>query len=195
MVKFTSRKLKGGTSMKENSSIQKVCSFYVSNMHFATMILPFANKKMVEKTNLITFFENSFTTNIELVLSRLTISEERKKELLDINWKDTNVTKYLNIEKILKTELDKNGDNIVIINGREEYINIANNCIERYLGRNRKKIETKKVKIMNFYEVGTFNENIKEILDKHEFVFNTAGEHKINEIFEGYKRSNEIINI
>ena len=181
--------------MKENSSIQKVCSFYVSNMHFATMILPFASKKMVEKTNLITFFENSFTTNIELVLSRLTISEERKKELLDINWKDTNVTKYLNIEKILKTKLDKNGDNIIIINGREEYINIVNDCIERYLGRNHKKIEANKVKIMNFYEVGTFNENIKEILDKHEFVFNTAGEHKINEIFEGYKKSNEIVNI
>jgi len=181
--------------MKENSSTQKVCSFYVSNMHFATMILPFASKQVEEKTNLVTFFENSFTTNIELVLSRLTISEERKKELLDINWKDTNVIKYLNIEKKLKTELNKNQKNIIIINGNEEYINIINDCIEKYLEKNHKKVEEKNIKIMNFYEVGTFNENIKEILDKHEFVFNTAGEHKIDEIFEGYKRSNEKINI
>ena len=72
---------------------------------------------------------------------------------------------------------------------------MVNDCIERYLEKNHKKIEGKNIKIMNFYEVGTFNENIKEILDKHEFVFNTAGEHKINEIFEGYKKSNEIISI
>ena len=181
--------------MKENSSTQKVCSFYVSNMHFATMILPFVSKQVEEKTNLITFFENSFTTNIELVLSRLTISEERKKELLDINWKDTNVTKYLNIEKKLKTELIKNENNIIIINGSEEYINIINDCIKKCLQKNHKKIETKNNKIINFYEVGTFNENIKEILDKHEFVFNTAGEHKINDIFEGYRKNNQKINI
>ena len=181
--------------MKENSSTQKVCSFYVSNMHFATMILPFANKQMEEKTNIVTFFENNFTTNIELVLSRLTIAEERKKELMDINWKDTNVTKYLNIEKILKNNLIKNEKNIIIINGKEEYIRVTNECVERFLEKNHKKMMAKNIKIMDFYEVGTFNENIKEILDKHDFVFNTAGEHKIEEIFEGYKKSEEKVNI
>ena len=93
--------------MKKLSSTQKVCSFYVSNMHFATMILPFVNKQIVAKTNIITFFENNFTTNIELVLSRLTITEERKKELLSINWKDSKTIKYLNIEKMLKSKLSK----------------------------------------------------------------------------------------
>jgi len=181
--------------MREYSNTQKVCSFYVSNIHFATMILPFANKQMEEKTNIVTFFENNFTTNIELVLSRLTIAEERKKELMDINWKDTNVTKYLNIEKILKNSLSKNEKNIIVINGREEYISMANECIERYLQKNHKKMISTNVKIINFYEVGSFNENIKEILDKHEFVFNTAGEHKIEEVFEGYKKSNEKVNI
>ena len=63
--------------MKENSSTQKVCSFYVSNMHFATMILPFANKQEEEKRKIVTFFENDLTTNIELVLSTIIISEER----------------------------------------------------------------------------------------------------------------------
>ena len=54
--------------MRETSSTQKVCSFYVSNMHFATMILPFVNRQMEEQTEIVTFFENNFTTNIELVL-------------------------------------------------------------------------------------------------------------------------------
>ena len=139
--------------MKENSSTQKVCSFYVSNMHFATMILPFVNKQEEEKRKIVTFFENDFTTNIELVLSRLTISEERKKKLLNIDWKNTNTIKYVNIEKILKTKLNKNGKNVIIVNGNEEYINIVNDCIEKYMKKNDKKMEKDKIKIIDFYEV------------------------------------------
>ena len=139
--------------MRETSSTQKVCSFYVSNMHFATMILPFVNRQMEEQTEVVTFFENNFTTNIELVLSRLTISEERKKKLLNIDWKNTNTIKYLNIEKILKAKLNKNGKNVIIVNGNEEYINIVNDCIEKYMKKNDKKMEKDKIKIIDFYEV------------------------------------------
>ena len=180
--------------MKENSSTQKVCSFYVSNMHFATMILPFVNKQEEEKRKIVTFFENDFTTNIELVLSRIIISEERKKELLNINWKNTDIIKYINIEKILKTQLNKNNENIIIVNGSTDYINNVNECIERYLEKNSKKIDVKNIKIINFYEVGSFNENIKEILDKHDLIFNTSGEHRIEDIFDGYKKMEKRVN-
>ncbi len=180
--------------MKENSSTQKVCSFYVSNMHFATMILPFVNKQEEEKRKIVTFFENDFTTNIELVLSRIIILEERKKELLNINWKNTDIIKYINIEKILKTQLNKNNENIIIVNGNTDYINNVNECIERYLEKNSKKIDAKNIKIINFYEVGSFNENIKEILDKHDLIFNTSGEHRIEDIFDGYKKMEKKVN-
>lgn len=178
--------------MREKTNAKKVCSFYVSNMHFATMILPWTNKKLEEKTKIITFFENNFTTNIELVLSRLIITEERKKELIDINWKNTIVEKYLNIEKILKNGLAKNEKCVIIINGTEEYINLANEFIEKFIEKNSKKIEQKDIKIINFYEVGSFNENIKEILDKHQLIFNTSGEHRIEDVFEGYEKTEKI---
>ena len=142
--------------MRETCSTQKVCSFYVSNMHFATMILPFVNKQMEEKNKIITFFENNFTTNIELVLSKLITTEDRKKELLNINWKNTKADKSINIERILKTKLLKNGKNIIIVNGNEEYINIVNNFIEKYIEKNHKKIEINDIKIINFYEVREF---------------------------------------
>lgn len=178
--------------MREKTNAKKVCSFYVSNMHFATMILPWTNKKLEEKTKIITFFENNFTTNIELVLSRLIITEERKKELIDINWKNTIVEKYLNIEKILKNGLGKNEKCVIIINGTEEYINLTNEFIEKFIEKNSKKIEQKDIKIINFYEVGSFNENIKEILDKHQLIFNTSGEHRIEDVFEGYEKTEKI---
>lgn len=139
--------------MNKISNTQKVCGFYVSNIHFATMILPFANRQLEEKTNIITFFENNFTTNIELVLSRLTLSEQRKKEILSINWRDTNNVKYLNIERILKTNLKKQEKNLIIINGTEEYINTVNDGIERYVQKNAKKINCNNFKLMNFFEV------------------------------------------
>ena len=88
--------------MLEKNCIQKVCSFYVSSMHFATMILPYISKQIEAKTNIITFFENNYTTNIELVLSKLTIKEEEKKKILEINWKNTNGINCFNTEKLLK---------------------------------------------------------------------------------------------
>lgn len=143
--------------MKETGSTQKVCSFYVSNMHFATMILPFVNKQIEEKTPIITFFETDFTTNIELVLSKLLISEERKKELLNINWKQSiNQTKYINLEKSLKNQINKKGKNIIIINGNTNYINIINEELDRFAEKFNKKIEKNSIKIINFFEVREF---------------------------------------
>ena len=139
--------------MRETSSTQKVCSFYVSNMHFATMILPFVNRQMEGKNKIITFFENNIITNIELVLSKLITTEERKKELLNINWKNTKVDKHSNIEKHLKTNLCKKAKHIIIVNGEEEYITAVNNYIERYIEKNHKKLELNNIKVMNFYEV------------------------------------------
>ena len=140
----------------QSSTTQKVCSFYVSNMHFATMVLPYISKQIEAKTNIITFFENNYTTNIELVLSRLTMKEESKKKLLEVNWKNTDVIKYMDIEKVLKNKYSKNNQNLIIINGRDEYINIVNNCINRYIEKNYKKIDSSKIKIMDFYEMRKF---------------------------------------
>lgn len=140
----------------QSSTTQKVCSFYVSNMHFATMVLPYISKQIEAKTNIITFFENNYTTNIELVLSRLTMKEESKKKLLEVNWKNTDAIKYMDIEKVLKHNYLKNHQNLIIINGRDEYINMINNCINRYIEKNYKKIDTDKIKIMDFFEMRKF---------------------------------------
>lgn len=181
--------------MEENSKAKKVCSFYVSNMHFATMILPFLNTEIEEETKIITFLENNFTTNIELVLSRLTLEEQRKREILNINWENTKLSKFTNIEKKLKNDLLKSGKTLIIVNGTEEYINYLNMVIDKVLEKNQKKFNKNQIKIINFYEVSIFNENITEILNNHEKVFNTSGEHEISEIFDGYGKKLNAQNI
>ena len=172
--------------MKDNSRVQKECGFYINNMHFATMILPFVNKQLEENTKIITFFENDYTINIELVLSKLKISDEKKKALLNINWSNNKSIKYLSIDKYLNKEINKKRINLILINGNSNYINHIHMQIERFIQNNIRKDE--KIKIIDFYEVGKFDENITEILNYHELLFNTAGEHKIEEIFHDYKR-------
>ena len=140
----------------KESTVKRACSFYVSSMHFATMILPFVNKQMEEQSQIVTFFENNYTTNIELVLSRLTLKEETKKKLLEINWRDTKNVEYTQVEKALKSNLSKKNNNIIIINGNDKYINIINNHIELYIEKNHKKINKNQIKVMDFYEVRKF---------------------------------------
>ena len=41
---------------------------------------------------------------------------------------------------------------------------------------------------------GSFNENIREILDKHQAIYNSSGEHKIKDVFDGYESKEEKIN-
>ena len=91
-----------------------------------------------------------------------------------------------NIEKLIKTNLFKEENLDIIVYGGEKYINIVNEIINKTLNKNNKIIEEKNIKIINCYTVNDFKENIKEILDTHDVMFNTSGEHKIEEIFDGY---------
>lgn len=170
--------------MERKCVIKKSCSFYISDMHFATMVIPFIKKQTENEANVITFLENNYKNNIELVLERTTIKDEQKKKILNINWSENNTNKYQNIEKMLKEKIMQNKENIIIINGKQEYINMINECLEKFLETNISRYENTTIFIMDFYEVGTFNENITEILDNHDIIFNTSGEHKIEEVFD-----------
>ena len=170
--------------MKEKCVIKRSCSFYISDMHFATMLMPFIKKQVENKINVTTFLENNYSNNIELVLARMKLQEEQKKQILNINWKENKNNKYSNIDKLLKNNILKGKENVIIINGKKEYLEIINVMVRKFLDKNSNKYEDTTIFIMDFYEVGTFNENITEILNKHEFIFNTSGEHKIEDVFE-----------
>ena len=41
----------------QQTKITKFCSFYVSDWHMVTMLLPYINKKMNEQTKIVTILE------------------------------------------------------------------------------------------------------------------------------------------
>ncbi len=169
-----------------NLKIRKVCGFNISSIHFSMMILPYINKELEQEKSIITILEGNLEKNIKQVLSKITINNESKEKILNINWKDTDIRKS-SIERILKTELTEEKNNLdIIVYGSEKYINFVNDNISKFISKNDKTLGEKNIKIIDCYTVSDFNENIREILDNHDVMFNTSGEHKIEEIFDGY---------
>lgn len=168
--------------MGESNSIKKVCGFYVSSVHLITMLLPYLNKRIEEQIEVIPVLEFDLRKNVETILSKIVLNEKNKKQILSINWKNTKVQKYSNIEGNLK-EINRGGkEAIILISGSKRYIKIANDMIEKYLSKN--KDYKKCVTIINCFEVEEFDDDIREILDEHEFIINTSGINRIEDVFE-----------
>lgn len=168
----------------QKTSVSKLCSFYVSDWHIVTMLLPYINKQINNNVKIIPILENSIQENIQTLVNKLNFKD--KEKILNINWKEIKGLKYSNINNLIKN--NKKEELLIIVKGNKEYIKIVNENVQRSIEKNK----IYKIKIVNCYEVMEFNEGIQEILDEHDKILNTSGEKEINEIFEGYKRNNKI---
>ncbi len=193
MVKFTSgqkTKEKGDKNMKEyENQIIKVCSFYVNDWHLTTMILPHIKRTIEENTKVLTILENSIKNRVEELLSKMNLNPITQNKILEINWTSSLICKYSDIKNKIESVASDIEQINIIVNGTEEYIEIANSNIEKVI----KNVKGKKVTIINCYEVTKYKE-INQILDKHDFVLNTSGIKNIEEVFPNYKKRESNIN-
>ena len=171
--------------MERFNSIKKVCGFYVSSVHLVTMLLPYLNKKIEEQIEIIPFLEFDLRKNVETILSKIVLNEKDKERILNINWKNTKIQKITNIESKLKEKTKREKELIVLISGSKKYIKEVNEIVNKYFSkyRNNKKYIT----VINCFEVEEFDDDIREILDEHEYIINTSGINKIEDVFEIYK--------
>lgn len=166
------------------NNIEKICSFYVSDWHLVTMLLPYINKQINEKANIITLLEMDIEENIRILIQKLNLKNE--EEILNLDWKKSNGKKYSEVEKKIKGLKNNEELNIIFINGSKNYIDITNKNIEKFLKDNKNKYQRINIKIIDCFEVGEFNVNIREILNTHDKILNTSGEKEICDVFEGY---------
>lgn len=104
-----------------NEKVEKICSFYVSDWHLVTMLLPYINKKIEEKSKITTILEKDIESNIETLVEKLNLKKSEK--ILEINWKKQEVKKYSKLAQILSKQIDYNvTENIILVNGTKEYI-------------------------------------------------------------------------
>lgn len=171
--------------MYDIKRIKKVCSFCVSDLHLITMLLPYLDKKIKEKERVITMLENNLTEHVKLVLSRLTLNDENKKELLNINWNGKLIYEYEELKQKIKNKYNDTNKLNIIISGSKEYIENVNKNLIKLL----ENIETNnEIKIINCYDITQLDDDIKTILKTHDIILNTSGEKAISEVFEGYEK-------
>ena len=165
MLKFI-YEIYGGNNMNK----EKLCCFYLNDIHLITMLLPYINKRINESTQIITILEKDISKSAKKVIDG--IQGKKSKALLEVNWENKKVS-YL-YEADIK-------DKLILIMGSDNYINEANKIID-----DRKE----NCKILNCYEMMQGSENLNEILDMHNKVVNTAGEKYPEEVFTGYTQKN-----
>lgn len=170
----------------ENIILKKTCSFYISEYHLVTMLLPYIKQKIDEKNAIKTLLEDNIKSNMETLIAGVNLNEDNKEKILNLNWQKTSPYKYEVIENELNQITNRTENMNIIVSGKSEYIDVVNRNIEKWLKKTSKKL--KSVTINNCYEVIQFNQNIKEILDKHDKILNTSGEQEIENVFDGYKK-------
>ncbi len=129
------------------------CSFYVSEYHLLTILLPYIDEQISNLKNVKLILEEDMIECVKKYLKRYEINN--MSSIIRLGWKK---------EKNNKFEIDENIDNIIIC-GHEKFIDNVNSdisCIKR------------NIEIVNCYNVENLN-NLKEIVKGHDFVLRTNG--------------------
>ena len=154
--------------------IKRVCGFYVNEWHLTTMILPYIVKRLEKGDKLVNVFQYDIKNNIKELLSKMNINAKTEKRLLEINWTSNNIE---NISK--KCEVQ------IIIAGEFDYVAKENQKIQPAV----RDVKDREITIINLYKI-VDNKNISDILDENEYVINTSGIKRIEEVFTEYKKTN-----
>ena len=159
--------------MKESiNTKEKICTFYANDYHFEMITLPYINERIEKDDEIIILTENNLEETMEDVLQRTNLKEDKKKEILKLNWKNNNLEKIETIEEKIKQEKDI----IIFVKGKENYIQKTNKDIERWIPKE------KHVKIIDCYSVEELGENLDVVMDKYDKILKVTGEKKIEKI-------------
>lgn len=144
----------------KEDKIQKSCCFYASDYHLEMIILPYINKKIDEKAQVTIITEKNLSKTIETVVSKINLPEQRKQEILEIDWKNN---KNNQIGELINTKKEV----AIFVIGSKKYIEKTNKEID-----NINKIEN--INIVNCYNFQEVKNNMVEIVDKHKKVINSS---------------------
>lgn len=129
------------------------CSFYVSEYHLLTILLPYINEQISNFKNVEVILENDMIDYVRKYLKRNEMFNMSK--IIKLNWKKT---------KKDAVEIKEDTD-VVIICGKEGFIENVSEKIE----------ERENVKeVVNCFNIESLN-NLENVVKKHDFVLRTNG--------------------
>ena len=166
--------------MQGNKTI-KACNFFVSEWHLFAALLPYLKDELKKNNKIIFISQDKLENKLKELTQKISVKFENKNGIDDITWIDGDTILNLN------SEYEKTS---IIIQGTYDYIETINNLLSQGL----KKV-FKECLIINCYDVFDTNNMLHEILEKHDYIFNTGGLHKKEEIFPDYKSDQKVARI
>ena len=118
---------------KNQLTKEKTCAFYASDYHFEMISLPYIEKNLEDNKDIIVLTENSLEDTMKTLISNVNLKEEKKKKIININWKNDDLNKF----KQIKEDIDKNKNMIIFIKGNKNYINNINENIQKWVNKRK----------------------------------------------------------
>ena len=158
--------------INDKNTNEKICAFYASDYHFEMVSLPYIDKNLENKNEIIILSENDLEETIKNLLTKVNLKENKKANILSLNWKKNDSEKLQAIEK----NINQNKRTIIFIKGQEKYINQTNKNIENLNTKNSN------LKIIDCYDIEEVGENLNQIMSQYNKVLNTNGEKEIEKL-------------
>lgn len=133
---------------------KKICSFYASDIHLLTILIPYINEKILEGKDIIPILQNDFTNNVRKYLKNVKNLKCEKEKILNIEWKKS--------KNVLNEKIDSKE---IFVVGKREFIDEMNNKIDKQCSNSE---------IVNCYRIDE-KESINEILSSYCILLNTKG--------------------
>ena len=157
----------------------KACNFYVSEWHLFVALLPYIREELKEKHKMVVISQDKLETGMKTLVKKLNLRFENENGIDDITWLNDDFFIEIREECIPTT---------IIVQGTMEFILDINNYLTARLSPLYAELT-----IINCYEIYNTNTMLYNILDEHDFVFNTAGMNNKSDIFPGYVEPKTVI--
>ncbi len=159
--------------MVENVEAQRYCSLYVNDMHLIVMLIPYIERELEKKEKIITILENDLDSEIDTIVKKVNLGREKKNKIKRINWKKNLLS---------KEQIGEIKGETILIKGSYEFIQSVNEVLK-----------TEDNRVIDCYDIDTFEQNSRTILEQHNAILNTSGIRKISDMFQMNKTLNGIL--
>ena len=154
---------------KNQKTKEKTCAFYASDYHFEMISLPYINKKLDESKEVIVLTENNLKETIKTLVSKIILNEDKKVDILKIEWENNDLNKFKKINEDIKSKKDM----VIFVKGKENYIKNINENIEKWTEK------SKNVEIIDCYDMEEISQDMDNIMDQYKFTLKTTGKNII----------------
>ena len=157
----------------QKKNIKNMCSFYASEWHLTVMLLPYISKQIENNVKFNTILKTEIVGNVQELISKLSLNKEIEEKMLNINWKINEINKVS-----------------IILNGTNKQVENIHKMIRKWLNKNLEIIQQKDIEItiISCFKALEIKNNIENIINEYDYALNTSGEHRIEEIYNIFKK-------